>query len=68
MAWCRWTDEPCDIANCNYAMCISRRLLPRGICGITIKRKTVERKIEDITPAVRVRGKTFRKIGEREIF
>ena len=70
-AWCRWTDEPCDLSKCTYAMCISRRLLPGGICGETVKRKTIERRIEDIEsigPTIRVRGKTFRKIGEKEIF
>lgn len=67
-AWCRWTDEPCDLKNCSYSMCVSRRLLPGGICGETVKRKTVERRIEDIGPTIKVRGKTFRKIGEKEIF
>jgi len=45
--------------------------LPGGICGETVKRKTIERRIEDIEsigPTIRVRGKTFRKIGEKEIF
>jgi len=50
-------------------LCINRRLLPGGICGETVKRKTVERNPEeDLVPTVRVRGKTFRKIGEKEIF
>jgi hypothetical protein len=43
-------------------------LLPRGICGETVRRKTVEKSLEDIEPTIRVRGKTFRKIGEKEIF
>jgi hypothetical protein len=48
---------------------VSRRLLPNGICGETVKRKTVERSPEeDVIQAIRVRGKTYRKIGEREIF
>ena len=49
-------------------MCATRRLLPEGICGETVKRKTVERNPEDIGPLVKVKGKTFRKIGEKEIF
>jgi hypothetical protein len=52
-----------------YAMCIKRRLLPRGICGETIKRKTIERQPDEVIgPAVKLRGKTLRKIGEKEIF
>ncbi len=67
--WCRWTDEKCEVANCTYAICVKRRLLPGGICGETVKRKTVEVRPEEvIEPAIRVRGKVFRKIGEKEIF
>jgi len=68
-AWCRWAEEECNIANCSYATCTKRRLLPNGICGETVKRKTVERKPEEeIVPTVKLRGKAFRKIGEKEIF
>jgi len=67
--WCRWTEEECNVANCNYATCVKRRLLPNGVCGETVKRKTVETKPEEeLTPAVKLRGKALRKIGEREIF
>jgi hypothetical protein len=67
--WCRWTDERCNIADCNYATCVKRRLLPRGVCGETVKRKTTEKRMEEtIGPPVRLRGKTLRKIGEKEIF
>ena len=59
----------CSVPNCTYAMCIKRRLLPRGVCGETIKRKTVEKPLEEIldTP-VKLHGKTLRKLGEKEIF
>ena len=68
-AWCRWTEEHCNPVNCSFAICVNRRLLPNGICGETLKRKTVEREIDDdLTSTIKVRGKTFRKIGEREIF
>jgi len=67
--WCRWTDEECDMANCGYATCIKRRLLPGGICGETVKRKTIEREPEEaLGPAVKLRGKVLRKVGEKEIF
>ncbi|MEM2455966.1 MAG: hypothetical protein QXU02_01375 [Candidatus Bathyarchaeia archaeon] len=69
MPWCRWTEEPCNPVNCNYAMCMIRRLLPGGICGETLKRKTIEKgPEEEAVPSIKVRGKIFRKIGEREIF
>ena len=67
--WCKWTEEMCDVANCTYAMCVKRRLLPRAICGETIKRKTVEKQPEEIVgPPVKLRGRALRKIGEKEIF
>lgn len=50
-------------------MCAKRRLLPNGICGETVKRKTIEKDPEE-TPisVVKLRGKALRKIGEKEIF
>jgi hypothetical protein len=59
----------CDIGNCTFAMCTKRRLLPKGVCGESIKRKTVEKEPDEVLgPAVRLKGKTLRKIGEKEIF
>jgi len=67
--WCRWTDEECEVTNCSYAICAKRRLLPGGICGETVKRKTIEREPEEaLGPVVKLRGKALRKIGEKEIF
>jgi hypothetical protein len=67
--WCRWTDEACDVANCTYAICVKRRLLPRGTCGETIKRKTVEKQPEEVVgPTIKLKGRAFRKVGEKEIF
>ncbi|UCE96887.1 MAG: hypothetical protein JSV51_04685 [Candidatus Bathyarchaeota archaeon] len=67
--WCRWTDERCTVANCNYATCIKRRLLPKGVCGETIKRKTTEKRMEEaVGPPIRLRGKALRRVGEKEIF
>jgi len=67
--WCRWTEETCDVANCTYALCVKRRLLPKGVCGETIKRKTVEKQPEEIVDQpVKLRGRALRKIGEKEIF
>jgi hypothetical protein len=57
------------VANCTYALCVKRRLLPRGICGETVKRKTVEREPEEVfDEPIKLRGKALRKIGDRELF
>jgi len=67
--WCRWTEEECQVANCSYATCIKRRLLSKGICGETLKRKTTETEPEKtMIPTVKLRGKALRKLGEKEIF
>jgi len=67
--WCQWTEEKCEVANCSYATCIKRRLLPNGVCGETVKRKTEERAPEEVVgPPVKLKGKALRKIGEKEIF
>jgi hypothetical protein len=42
---------------------------PGGVCGETVKRKTVEREPEEaLIPTVKLKGKALRKIGEKEIF
>ena len=67
--WCGWTEDMCNVGNCTYAICEKRRLLPRGICGESIKRKTIEKQPDEVIgPTVKLRGKTLRKIGEKEIF
>jgi hypothetical protein len=59
----------CNLSNCTYSLCVKRRLLPRGICGETVKRQTIEKAPEEIiSEPVRLRGKALRKIGDREIF
>jgi hypothetical protein len=59
----------CDVPNCMYTMCLKRRLLPKGVCGETIKRKTVEKEPEEfLAETVKLRGRALRKIGEKEIF
>ena len=67
--WCRWTEENCNVANCSYAICVKRRLLPNGVCGETVKRKTVDKRPEEeLKPEVKLRGKALRKIGKGEEF
>jgi hypothetical protein len=67
--WCGMTEETCTVANCTYSMCMKRRMLPQGICGETVRRQTVEKDFEDdIDVPVKLKGKAFRKFGERELY
>lgn len=66
---CNWTEEPCNVSKCQYSMCVKRRLLPQGICGETVRRQTVERDFEeDLDEPVKLKGKAFRKFGERDLY
>jgi hypothetical protein len=65
--YCRWADDYCRGASCNYAICARGRLLQNGICGLTIKRKTSEnRKPEEIEEDIKIRlkGKALRRLGK----
>ncbi len=69
--WCREAEELCNVAKCTYSMCFKRRLLPKGVCGETVKRQTVERDLEDDFPAddsVKLKGKALRKLGDQDFF
>jgi hypothetical protein len=67
---CKLTEEKCDVANCTYSMCMKRRLLPGGVCGETVKRKTVEKDVDDdfLGESIKIKGKALRKLGDKEIY
>ncbi|MGA3289715.1 MAG: hypothetical protein ABSD42_05705 [Candidatus Bathyarchaeia archaeon] len=68
--WCKQTEEMCNVVNCTYSMCLKRRLLPQGVCGETVKRKTVEKDLDDdfLAESIKLRGKALRKLGDKEIY
>jgi len=41
-SYCRWVDDLCNVKSCAYASCAKYVLLPDGLCGRSIKRKTKE--------------------------
>ncbi len=55
-------------------MCFKRRMLPGGVCGETVKRKTFDRDIMDEEPvdnnknAVHLKGKALRKLGDQDYY
>lgn len=44
--------------------------MPAGVCGETVKRKTVEKDLDDIDfdDSIRLKGKALRKLGDKEIY
>lgn len=52
-------------------MCMKRRLLPGGICGETVKRKTVEKDLDAdgfVSDPIKLRGKALRKLGDQDFY
>jgi hypothetical protein len=49
---------------------MKRRMLPGGICGETVKRKTVEKEIDDVFPdeSLKLKGKALRKLGDQDFY
>ena len=48
---------------------MKRRMLPEAICGETIKRKTVEKNVDDFfDDSVKLKGKALRKLGDQEFY
>jgi len=67
--YCRWADDDCSGPRCNYALCLQKRLLAGGICGLTVRRKTKEELAPEATPGVSVlvKGKLLRRFREDEL-
>lgn len=67
--FCRWADDECHPTRCNYASCIRGRLLANGVCGLTVRRKTIEKEApEEILPAVKLRSRVLRRINETDLY
>jgi hypothetical protein len=67
--YCRWADDDCSGPECNYAICLQRRLLTGGVCGFTIRRKTREEVAPEATQGVNVlvKGKLLRRFRDDEL-
>ena len=68
--WCREAEEPCNVAKCTYSMCFKRRMLPQGVCGETVRRKTIEKDLDVDFPddSVKLKGKALRKLGDQDFY
>jgi hypothetical protein len=49
---------------------VRNRLLPDGVCGLTVKRTTTSLEVppEEVVKGIKVKGKLQKKLGEKEIF
>ena len=66
--YCRWADDDCSGPECNYAICLQRRLVGGGLCSLTIRRKTDEEIApEDLKIDVKAKGKLLRRFRDDEL-
>jgi len=68
--YCRWADDDCSGPECNYVICLQKRLLAGGTCGLTVRRKTKEELAPEAVQGVdiRVKGKLLRRFREDDLF
>jgi len=68
-AYCRWADDFCEGATCNFASCFKGRMLANGTCGFNIKRKTKDtQQVEDIEKIeVPMTNKVLRKFKGEDL-
>ncbi|MCK4243715.1 hypothetical protein KAX03_02490 [Candidatus Bathyarchaeota archaeon] len=66
--YCRWADDVCAGPTCKYAICARGRLLANGVCGFTVKRKTVETEPQEKKITIKIRGKTLQRLKGEELF
>ncbi len=68
VAVCMDTMSLCDGPKCKYAMCLKRRLLPDGRCGMAIKstQKFVDLAEEAEELDLRLKSKALDRLGERD--
>jgi hypothetical protein len=46
-------------------------MLPGGICGETVKRKTIDKDVDDFfdgSGSVKIKGKALRKLGDQDFY
>lgn len=66
--WCKFADDACDVKTCKFAQCVRNKLLPNGVCELTVKAKPVEPRLEEMAEPIRLPGKLAQKLRERELY
>ena len=68
LMFCNWVEDDCEGPTCNYASCVKQRLLANGVCGAALRRKTVDEDLEQTATGIRVKGKLYQRLREKEIY
>ena len=69
VAWCKFADDECVVKTCKYVQCVRGKMLPDGICGLTVKAKSLDDiKPEEAIKPVKITGKLVQKLKEKELY
>ena len=68
VSWCNFADDECEVSKCKYSQCVRSRLLPSGVCALTVTIKSLDIEPSNVTNPVKIPPKLARKIKERELF
>jgi hypothetical protein len=68
IAWCRFAEDRCEPGGCKFAQCLKGKLLTNGVCGLTLKARTLELTLDSVGQPIKAPGKLARKLKERELF
>lgn len=69
-SYCKWTGDKCIGSMCNYALCIDRKMLPNGVCGFSIRRKTEEKVLSksEEDDKIKIKVRALKKLRTDDLF
>jgi len=67
-AYCRFADEECSPSTCKYSRCARGRLLPNGVCGLTLKTRTLEIRPEEFIDPMEIPDKLAQRIKMKKLY
>ena len=67
-AYCRFADDECTPSACKYTRCLKGRLLPNGVCGLTLKTREIDIRPEDIADPMEIPGKYAQKMKSKKFY
>ncbi|MGQ9470009.1 MAG: hypothetical protein ACUVTD_09390 [Nitrososphaerales archaeon] len=63
--WCSFTNDYCDVKLCAYVQCIRGKLISGNMCGLKVKRLTVDKlRPEDFSVEIKLKGKLAKRLGD----
>ncbi len=66
--YCRFAEDECTPNSCKYTRCVKGRLLPSGVCGLTLKTKEFDVGLEDVTDPMEIPDKYVQKMKMKKFY